>query len=137
MNYQTTFTDGYMGGGGYTGCNYPLWKSDKELKTLLLQEYKKHGFKVSIRKGRGGWTTSLTITLTATENDLTESASEWEKEHGIMANQYRDHDSRFTEEFNKKLNFFYQITNSFNYDRSNSMVDYFDTGFYYTIYVKC
>lgn len=138
MNYTTTITNGYMGSIGYKGCNYHLWNySEKELKKLLLQEYKKNGFKASIRRNRGGWTTSLTITITASESDLTEKVSDWERDYGIQVNQYREYDERFTADYNRKLRFLYQITNSFNYDNSNGMVDYFDCGFYYSIYVKC
>ena len=139
MNYQTTTTNGYMGHPGYEGCNYHLWNySETELKKLLLQEYKKNGFKASIRKNRGGWTTSLTITLTANKSDfIISELDEFELKYGVQVNQYRDYDERFTDDFNKKLNLFYQITHSFNYDESNAMVDYFNVGFYYGIYVKC
>ena len=142
MNYQTYYTEGYLGSNGYMGENYHLWNySEKELKKLLLQEYKKNGIKASIRKNRGGWTTSLTITISANESDLTEEVDEWEKQYGakygIQVNQYRNYDDRFTEDFNRKLNLIYQITNSFNYNKSNGMVDYYDVGFYYGIRVKC
>ncbi len=132
MNYQTITTEGYMGSTGYKGCNYHLWNTEEELKGLLLQEFKKNGIKASVRRNRGGWSYSLTITLTATQNDLTEEY----RGYPISTNHYRDYDSRFTEEFNKKLNLAYRIVNSFNRDGSNSMVDYFDVGFYCSFYVK-
>lgn len=140
MNYQTITTEGYMGHPGYKGCNYHLWNySGTELKKLLLQEYKKNGIKASIRKGRGGWTTSLTITITADKTDFVDYAGlyEWEKDYGVQVNHYRPYDDRFTFKFNQKLNLIYMITRSFNYDNSNGMVDYFDTGFYASFYVKC
>jgi len=136
--YTVTQTEGYMGGGGYIGCNYHLWNySEKQLKSLLLQEFKENGIKASIRKNRGGWSYSLTITVKASENDLTENVDDWDKQYGIQCNQYRDHDDRFTADFNRKLNLIYRIVNSFNYDKSNAMVDYFDVGFYYHVDVKC
>lgn len=140
MNYTTITTQGYMGNPGYEGCNYHLWNySGTELKKLLLQEYKKNGIKASIRKSRGGWTTSLAITVKADKSDFIDyESNEWEMKYGgVQVNHYRDYDERFTADFNRKLNLLYQITSSFNYDNSNGMVDYFDVGFYYSVNVKC
>lgn len=137
--YETVETDGYMGSRGYKGCNYGLWHSDTELKNLLLQEYKKNGIKATIRKNRGGWTYSLTITIKADQSVLTDDFDDSERHYDgtISVNEYRDHDDRFTEDFNRKLNLIYRITSSFNRDDSNAMVDYFSCGFYTRFYVKC
>ena len=140
MNYNTITTEGYMGHPGYQGENFRSWNwSEKELKRLLLQEYKKNGIKASIKRNRGGWTTSLTITITADKTDFVDYADlyEWEKKYGVQVNHYRAYDDRFTFKFNQKLNLIYMITRSFNYDNSNCMVDYHDTGFYVGFYVKC
>lgn len=134
MNYSVISTDGYMGSMGYKGCNYHLWNySEKELKRLLLQEFKKNGIKASIRKNRGGWTTSLTITITADPSVLNEYG------HGTLDINYfyLDRENRFTEAFKNKLILANDIIRSFNRDNSNVMVDYFDVGFYYSIHVKC
>ena len=42
----------------------------------------------------------------------------------------------FTEDFREKLNKVDAIISSYRYDESNSMVDYFNTNFYYTISTK-
>lgn len=54
--------------------------------------------------------------------------------NGQEVNQY--HISKYTEyttEFANKLKAVNEIIKSYNYDDSNSMVDYFDTNFYYTL----
>ena len=42
----------------------------------------------------------------------------------------------FTEQFLKKLTAIRDIVGAYHYDHSNSMIDYFDTNFYYHIYTK-
>nr|DAL30128.1 MAG TPA_asm: hypothetical protein [Caudoviricetes sp.] len=52
-------------------------------------------------------------------------------------NQYHiDSYTEFTPEFIAKINAVNAIIRNYNYDDSNSMVDYFDTNFYYDLYVK-
>ena len=54
--------------------------------------------------------------------------------NGQEVNQH--HISKYTEyttNFANKLKAVNEIIKSYNYDDSNSMVDYFDTNFYYTI----
>lgn len=135
MNYSVISTDGYMGSVGYKGVNFDAWVwSEKTLKSLLLQELKKNGIKASIRKNRGGWTTSLTITITATAEDFLEPYDGYPYD---INHYWLDREDRFTEAFKNKLILANEIIRSFNYDKSNGMVDYFDVGFYYSIYVKC
>ena len=121
MNYQTITTDGYMGSVGYKGVNYHLWDySEKTLKSLLLQEFKKNGIKASIRKNRGGWHHSLTITITANPEDFLEPYDGYP----YMLNEYHlDREDRFTEAFKQKMILANDIIRSFNKDNSNAMVD--------------
>lgn len=52
-------------------------------------------------------------------------------------NQYHiDSYTEYTPEFIAKINAVNAIIRNYNYDDSNSMVDYFDTNFYYNLYVK-
>lgn len=133
-NYVVEETEGYMGGGGYVGCNYRKWSCQDELKTLLIQEFKKNGIKASIRKNRGGWSYSLTITITADKKDVLVNYNG----DPFDLNQYHlDRENRFTEAFKNKLILANDIIRSFNRDDSNPMVDYFYVGFYYSIHVKC
>ena len=54
-----------------------------------------------------------------------------------MINQFCIDDYKlFTDSFLQKLHRVTLIAQSFNYDDSNSMVDYFNTHFYYSLYVK-
>lgn len=135
MEYKTTYTDGYMGSVGYKGENYHLWNySEKELKRLLLQEFKKNGIKASIRRNRGGWHYSLTITITAEPSDFIEP---YDGCPYALNQYYLEREDRFTDAFMEKIVLANDIIRSFNRDNSNAMVDYFDVGFYYSIYVKC
>ena len=47
-----------------------------------------------------------------------------------------ENDLRITKEAKEKYIFIQNVISSFNYDKSNSMVDYFDTNFYYDIDIK-
>ena len=52
-------------------------------------------------------------------------------------NQYHINSyTEYTPEFIAKINAVNAIIRNYNYDDSNSMVDYFDTNFYYDLYVK-
>lgn len=58
-------------------------------------------------------------------------------EYGYSINQYHiENEKIFGEAAKAKLETVNDIINSYRYDESNSMVDYFDTSFYYNIYVK-
>lgn len=80
--------------------------------------------------------------MTAEEQQQTREAAakcEYEKytQHETSLNHYYlDKYSIYTEAFSAKLRLINQIIKSYNYDDSNSMVDYFDTNFYYSIYTK-
>lgn len=50
--------------------------------------------------------------------------------------QYHEVPEYYSDAFKDKVNKARQIIDSYNYDNSNSMVDYFDTGFYYGFRVK-
>lgn len=55
----------------------------------------------------------------------------------IQLNYYHIHDYKaFTKDMIEKLDLLHKIILSYNYDDSNSMVDYFDTNFYYDIDIK-
>lgn len=54
------------GGGlydGWEGGNYKAWRTDQELKALLMTDFRKAGISASVRFGRGGYSTSLTVTI--------------------------------------------------------------------------
>lgn len=49
---------------GWRGGNNAKWSTGKELKSLILADCKKAGIPVTVRFGRGGYLTSLTVTIT-------------------------------------------------------------------------
>lgn len=54
------------GGGlydGWKGGKYGTWHSDQELKQLILADFKRAGIKATIRFHRGGYLTSLVVTI--------------------------------------------------------------------------
>ena len=57
-------------------------------------------------------------------------------EHAQLNHFHIDKYKVFRPDFIKKLHRIAQIVDSFNYDDSNSMVDYFDRGFYESWYIK-
>lgn len=61
----------------------------------------------------------------------------WLSERNNTINQYHlETYTTFTEQFMQKLHKINDIINTYRYDESNSMVDYFDTNFYYDIVLK-
>ena len=66
--------DEFVDGGGlydgWCGGNRDKWHSQKELKALLLADFKKAGISATIRFGRGGYTTSMYVTIKITSNDI-------------------------------------------------------------------
>jgi len=60
-----------------------------------------------------------------------------ETRHEYEINQYHvESDKSITEETGKLINKIKSIIESYRYDESNAMVDYFDTNFYYDIRTK-
>lgn len=60
---ESKFVDGGGLYDGWEGGNAHEWHSDKELKTLLLADFKRAGIKATIRFDRAGYLTSLTVTI--------------------------------------------------------------------------
>lgn len=61
------------GGGlydGWEGGNNKKWSTDQELKALLMSDFRKAGISASIRFGRGGYSTSLTVTIRIRPEDI-------------------------------------------------------------------
>lgn len=62
---------------------------------------------------------------------------QWRQERNNTLNHYHlEHYTTFTDELMDKILKINDIINTFRYDDSNSMVDYFDTNFYYDIELK-
>ena len=77
-----------MGAVGYEGNNAHNYRDASDLKNQLKTLFKKYGIKATIREGRGGYTTSLYFTITATPSDFV-SLDEYIKRAGSMADFLR------------------------------------------------
>ena len=74
------------GGGlydGWEGGNARTWRTDAELKALLLSDFKKAGISATIRFGRGGYLTSLTVTIKISADEI-KPFEEWEKDYHLV-----------------------------------------------------
>lgn len=71
------------------------------------------------------------------QNKIKTKAAEFEYHNALTGQDincyHLDKYSEYTETFLSKIRALNEIIKSYNYDDSNSMVDYFDTNFYYTI----
>lgn len=55
---------------GWKGVKNGTWHSDKELKALLLADFKRAGISATVRFKRGGYLTRLTVTLKIKASDI-------------------------------------------------------------------
>lgn len=67
------FYDGWKGGNNYK------WSTEQELKSLLISDFKRAGISATIRFHRGGYLTSLTVTIKIKHSDI-KSFDDWEKD---------------------------------------------------------
>ena len=72
------------------------------------------------------------------ENDTAEQQAKWNYDReNTSINQYHiDSEKLLNEEGKKIVEVANQVIKAYNYDDSNAQVDYFDTNFYYTLYVE-
>lgn len=75
---EAKFVDGYGLYDGWEGGKNRQWRSDKELKQFLLEDFKKAGIKASVRFNRAGYLTSITVTIKISEEDI-KTYEEWAK----------------------------------------------------------
>ena len=117
---------------GWRGVNARTWHSDQELKTMVLSDCKRAGIPVTIRFGRGGYTTSMTVTIkikreeitTNDENDISFLTSRRCSLSGYLLQQC------LAPEAINKYQRVKAIVDSYNRDESDIMTDYFDRDIY-------
>lgn len=73
---EAKFVNGYGLYDGWEGGKNRQWRSDKELKQFLLDDFKKAGIKASVRFNRAGYLTSITVTIKISEEDI-KTYEEW------------------------------------------------------------
>ncbi len=112
---------------GFVGKNYDSNLSDKDI-TAKIREYLKKEFpecKFSVTQDRGTFTGSINISLMeAPEGVLIDGDY-------AQINYYCIQESKQLTDYGKKLlKNVISFVQSYNYDNSDIMSDYFDTGFY-------
>ena len=134
-------TDGYMGGGAYYGGNSRKGLYGQDMKKAILAEAKKEGLLgVTCRVGRGGYTDSFTFTIALPAEEILDETKISSWDGTIQVNHYHldgyEEEGILSKNAVEKLHKLNQIIQSFNWDESNAMVDYFSTNFYYDLRVK-
>lgn len=78
---------------GWAGEKNRTWHSDKELKALLLEDFKAAGIKASIRFHKAGYLTSFTVTVKVRPDEVKsfeEWAPDWKLSHSFGWLWFRD-----------------------------------------------
>ena len=85
--FTTKTIDAYMSsGGGFVGEHSHEWHDEKELKSMLLSDFKRLGINgVTIKRARAGYLTALDITIPAYESDFI-SLDQFKKDFEITGN---------------------------------------------------
>lgn len=117
---------------GWRGVKARSWHSDQELKALVLADCKQAGIPVTVRFGRGGYTTSMTVTIkikreeiaTTDEYDISCLTSPGCSMSDCLLRQC------LTAEGYRKYQRVKAIVDSYNRDESDIMTDYFDRDIY-------
>lgn len=109
---EVSFVDGYGLYDGWEGGKNRTWRSDKELKQFLLEDFKKAGIKATIKFNKAGYLTSITITMKIKKEDI-KSFEEWDSEkYHIVAsswNNYKDENGELQTIYGEK---FYSLEES-------------------------
>lgn len=102
---EAKFVDGYGLYDGWEGGKNRQWRSDKELKQFLLDDFKKAGIKASVRFNRAGYLTSITVTIKISEEDI-KTYEEWAQlpfDVSIGWNCYTDENGKIDNIFGEKF----------------------------------
>jgi len=67
---DSEFVDGGGLYDGWRGGNNRKWRTDKELKAFLMEDFKKAGIKATIRFNRAGYLTSITATMQISPEEI-------------------------------------------------------------------
>lgn len=117
---------------GWRGVNARSWRSEAELKAMVIADCKQAGIPVTVRFGRGGYLTSMTVTIKIKRDEIATT-----DEHDISCLTSRgcsmsDHLLRqcLTADGYRKYQRVKAIVDSYNRDESDIMTDYFDRDIY-------
>ena len=124
---------------GWAGSNYDSKLSTKEIAAKVRAFAKKNfpGFKFSVRSERSMYTDSMYIELKeGTCLPFVEGSRSAERGYMDTMNTVKGWEKELTPEMFKALDAVTIYANSFRYDDSDGMQDYFDTNFYLKIKVS-
>lgn len=117
-----------MGAIGFVGNNYRAGLSSQETKKLIISELKKNGIKATAREDHYR---SFSFSLYFKPEEI--MVEDLYDLHHINHYHLYHYESMLTPTAFTKLMLAVRIIDSFNYDNSNSMVDYYDCNFYYRL----
>lgn len=72
---------------GWQGGNNKAWHSNKELKALLLADFKRAGIAATIRFNRAGYLTSITVTIKISADEI-KPYDEWKEGFHVVAGHW-------------------------------------------------
>ena len=130
-------SEGYMGAIRWDGSKSHLRLYGSDLSKAIRNDLKAHGIKdctVSCSSYANGQT--ITVKVTAKDSDFTVDDIEPYKRRQDVSFSLEDGRLPITDEFKTKLKRIKQCLDSYRYDDSNAMVDYFNTNMYYHIVLK-
>jgi hypothetical protein len=116
-------------GNGYQGSNYSHSLSTKEIAKIIRENLKKTNCKFSVTFESFAGGSSINVALM--EAPFEAFVKDVETKGYEQLNQYYlEKEKKLTPEAKEVMLKAYNISKSFNYDDSDSMIDYFDTNFY-------
>lgn len=116
---------------GWAGKNYKRGRTTKEI-AAIIRTYLKEIYsdcKWSVTMSSGTWTSSIYVVLLEAPYDVYAAGVE----HGERGTYYRSDKEKYVSKAYAMLQDVIQFIESYHYDDSDSMIDYFDTNFYYSV----
>lgn len=121
---------------GWAGKNYKLGRSTKDVANII-RTYVKERFsdcKFSVSCSYASMCSSLYVYLMeAPFEALEKSARYYDKGHHDINQYHFERDTEMTPKCKAMMKEVLELIKSYHFDDSDSMIDYFDTNFYYTI----
>lgn len=136
MSERNFYTQNGWEGNNYDN-NLDIKNIAKIVREYLKEKYPKYKFSITIERYSGGQ--SMTISLISSPvNIFTESYLKKEnvnKGYAQLNKYYLNTDERLTEDAVKMFEEIKELIDSYNYDDSDAMIDYFDTNFYWHLHI--
>jgi hypothetical protein len=105
---------------------YDIKEIAKRTRETLAKEFPTLTFSVSIERYSGGQSMSVSLM----KGDFNPFAEKPENGHIQLNNNYIDRDERLTEEGKKVMTRAREVAQTYNWDKSDPMTDYFDVNYY-------